>query len=149
MARQSTLKVVGFNILASASVGVGLFCHYIQPIFLNDISHLTYVIAATMVSIVIFSIWNCFDPRQWIRPFIRFEEANLRLLGLIGTLVGLGFLVSVMFAASTQGAADGDLITHVLVSFTQGLRTSFNPTLVGIVCWYWTRHLLYFTRHDR
>jgi hypothetical protein len=147
--RPSTLKVVGFNILAFALVGVGLFTHYLQPIFINDISHLTYVIAATMLSIAVFSVWDCFFPQVWIRSFIRFEEANLRLLGLIGTLVGLGFLVSIMFAASQQGAADGDSISHILVAFTAGLRTSFNPTLVGIVSWYWTRHLLYFTRNER
>jgi hypothetical protein len=149
MARPSTLKVVGFNILALGAVGVGLFCHYVQPVFANDSSHLTYMVAATQAAIVIYSIYDCFFPVGWITGFIKFEEANLRLLGLIGTLVGLSIIVSVINSAVTVSGGSPDLLTNVLTAFTGGLKTAFNPTLVGIVSWYWTRHLLYFSRNER
>ena len=149
MARASTLKVVGFNILALSSVAIGLFTGYIQPIFVNDSSHLTYAIAATMAAIVFFSIYNCFRPQTWIKAYIKFQEANLRLLGLMGTITGLSIIVGIIYTVATQGSPDGDLITHVLVSFANGLRTAFNPMLVAIACWYWVRHLLYFSRHDK
>ena len=149
MARESTLKVVGFNIFALASVGIGLFTNYIQPVFTNDVSHLTYVIAAIMVSIVALSFWDCFKPHMWIRSYIKFQGSSFPKLGLIGPLIVLGFLVSIMYAAAQSASIDGDAIGKILISFTQGLRTSFNPTLVGIVCWYWTSYILFFTRNER
>jgi len=149
MARQSTLKIVGFNILSMGALGVGLFCNYVQPIFSNDTSHLTYFVAATQAAIVIYSIWDCFFPADWIKGFIKFQEGNLRLLGLIGTLIGLSVIVTIINSAASASAGSPDLITNVLSAFTGGLRTAFNPTLVGIVSWYWTRNLLYLSRNDK
>jgi hypothetical protein len=149
MARESTLKVVGFNILAFGAVGVGLFCNYIQPIFTNDTSHLTYLVAATQLLIVILSIYNCFKPQHWIKAHVKFQEANLRLLGLLGTLTGLGIIAGAIYVATTANAGSGDLLTQLLLAFGSGLRTAFNPMMVAVTCWYWTRYLLYFTRHDK
>lgn len=150
MFRQSTTKVVGFNILALGALAVGLFCHYVQPIFLNDKSYLTYVIAATMLSIVIASVWDSFKWTNWAKGYMKFQESNLRILGLIGTLVGLVFLIGVIgdAVAMTKGSGTDDMIPKVLTAFTEAMRTSFNPTLAGITAWYWCRHLLYFKRND-
>jgi hypothetical protein len=110
---------------------------------------LTYVIAATTTAIVALSTYNCFRPQKWIREFIRFEESNVRILGLAGTLIGLLFLVGVLSAASSTSSGDGELITATLKGFTQGLKLMFNPTLVGVSSWFWIRHLVYFTRGDK
>lgn len=150
--RESTIKVVSFNIFGLGAVGTGLFFHVIQPLFENDKSFLCYVLAITQGAIVLLSIYDSFFPTRWVKNFIKFEESNLRILGLIGTLVGLLMLVAILGDAannSASSAANTDFIKNIMIGFATGLRTAFGPTLVGIVAWYWTRHLLFFKRNDR
>lgn len=144
MLHTNLFKIIIFNFLVLSSVVVGLFYHIIQPIFLNDASGMSYIIAIFMFSIVIFSIYESIWSTKWIIPLIKFEEKNLYLLGLVGTLIGLITLVGVIGNAVGAGSDNSELLGKVLVGFASGMRTSFNPTLTGIVCWIWTRHLLFF-----
>lgn len=148
-ARPSAVKVIAFNLLGIGLMAVGLFLGVVEPIFVNDLSYLTYVIAATMVSIIFVSLYDSFVWTDWGRGYMKFQEGNLTKLGLAGTLIGLIFLIGVISAVVAQmGGHTDDMIPRTLEAFAGAMRTAFNPTLVGVAGWYWTGWLLYFKRVD-
>lgn len=145
------LKVVGFNIFGLALFTFGLLNHTIQPVFANDVTHMTYVISALMALAIGLSSWDAVKGTTRFRSFLKFQIENYYLLGLAGTVIGFLLLVGVLGSAiATMGQSSGsDQLPDIMKALSEGLRTSFGPTLVGVVCWIWTRHLVYFTRPAR
>ena len=135
-------KVVTFNILALSLYIIGLFLGFIQPLYQNDASHLTYLLTFLMLFNVGASIYDSFRPTNWIDKYLVFFDEEFLFIGLIGTLVGL----TLMIISIKNHGIQADQLDGLIKDFIAGLSSMFNATLFGIVCFVWTHRIVYFKR---
>ena len=149
--KKNIFLVVSFNILAIGAVIVGMFFNLIQPVFMNDASHLTFVIAFLLLVNISLIVYDTIKPTKWIDNYIEYHKDESLYLGLAGTVIGFLSVVAIIGMAignTSTGGAGGELIYQVLGNFAGALKTSFCPTLVGIVSYLWTNRLVYLKGSD-
>jgi hypothetical protein len=122
------------NLFLIASVVVAFFYGYVSPLFVNDVSHISYVIAFIIASNVFLAFLDC---RAWkniqeTTPYMRwlqFASGKLPYIGLIGTLIGFRDLVY-----GLNGSGDP---AQMIISVREGCLTLANTTILGLVGFLW------------
>jgi hypothetical protein len=139
-----TVKVLLINALSLSLFGLGAIYGIVQPLFINDVSHVSFLMMGMMTIVVCMSVaaatrnigyWGSAESR-WSR-YMEFIAPKFLFVGIIGTLIGLASAVAHL------GVADLSDITKAIPFVLQSLKTLFNTTILGIVCYIWTETLLF------
>jgi hypothetical protein len=136
-----------------AVVAISFAYRMIQPFYLNDDSHITYLISIILCVNIFFSLWQALSVDKWdnngenpaysIRmSFLRFISGKFFYIGLLGTIFGLHELFESIHAGG-QGALASDQINNIIIAIKSGLETLFNPTFFGIIAYLWTKTLIW------
>lgn len=123
-------RLIIFNIACFAAVVWGWQLGYVQFVFANDASHMSYAIVALFLSALAKTIWNASDERPvaWLADIAE----DLATLGLAGSLIGFTMM---LYGADLNSADLKPLASQVLT----GLGVAFLASLVGVVTALWTK----------
>lgn len=99
-----------FFIAVLGLISAGLVLGWVQPIFYNDSTYLTYAIVAVLLFLTFFESWQ-----EWAR-----EHGLTLLLGLLGTVIG--------FSTALTGVVETDPDLK-----QKGVETALNTTIVGLL----------------
>ena len=120
------------NLFLIASVIVGWSYGYVGPIFKNDSSYISYLIATITSINILFAFLDCRSKSISETPYMRWMQftcGKLLYIGLAGTLIGFkGLLIGLN--TSTEPAA-------IIMSVKEGCLTLANTTLLGLVGFLW------------
>lgn len=128
----TTIRLFVFNFAGACFVAWAWWLGYVRQVFANDISHISYVIAALFVGALIVlavSIWRS-RPVEWLTDVSEW----LVTLGLIGNVVGFVIALSGVSTADVGSAEGAQKIAQELLS---GMGVAFYSTLVGAVTALW------------
>lgn len=144
-------KLLTINVFLIGLFVVGLSFGLIQPLYLSDVSKLTYVISGIMFVNISLSLFNVYkksisvyyahEKERYIEKYLSYVSTKLPYIGLCGTLIGLIGLIDAI-----QLAGSGDITAQILgiiVIMKSSMKTMFNPTLMGIVGYLWTSLLIF------
>jgi hypothetical protein len=133
-----TYRLLAVNIFLLSIVTISYFFGYIKQLFVNDVSHLTYVLALILIINIILRIYATFryeldyrNYNQFIESYLDYVVSQILYIGILGTVIGFGHIMN-----SLQDMTDQ---AKVLAEMISGALTLFNTTAIGIVVYLWTR----------
>jgi len=139
-------KLVIFNTFIFGILTFGYFYGVLQTFFINDASHITFVIAVMLLYNIIISLYEAWGwQKSWITSWLNHTRDHyFGYLGLGGTIWGFILVVKSLIEAVKDTQGHSDALMNVMNHLATGLSTSFSATFVGLVAVVWTSQLLYF-----
>jgi hypothetical protein len=141
----NSFKLALVNLFLLGSIIVSYFYGYIAPIFTNDISHISYVLAfLTLLNIFLSFIDSVKDEmtgkkrQSEIKRWLNFSYSIIIYAGLCGTLLGFSHLLGAINTSSN--------VETVIEVIKSGCTTLANTTLVGVVGFIWLNLIFYITK---
>lgn len=120
-------RLIIFNIACFAAVVWGWKLGYVQFVFANDASHMTYVIAAVFLATLALTVKRAANGLS-VAALDQWRE-HIATLGLIGSL--LGFVIALQGVGAN---ADAEVAAQLL----RGMGVAFMASLVSVICALWT-----------
>ncbi|MBB5664721.1 hypothetical protein GGE68_002918 [Rhizobium leguminosarum] len=136
--RAMTARLIILNTCWAALVVWASVQGYTQFVFTHDISGLSYIISALLVSVLV----SVFAGHTRVLPHAKVWAV---MIGLIGNLVGFLVLASGLSAGDMSSAAG---LLKMSMSLIDGLSVAFCSTLVGAVAATWMGTVAYVLRMD-
>jgi len=136
------LQLTLINILILSLIIAGFAYGIVAPLYINDISYITYLITIIMSFILISSEYITIlskDSTLYLKCY-KFLSRNFLLLGLFGTLIGLS---SLMMEIKTGNGASTEVINGIISAIKGSMQTTFNATMMGIVAKLWTNLIVF------
>lgn len=149
-------KILLINVAGTAVVGAAAVQGWVAPLFLQDGSRLSFVIAAVFVAAIGLSTakaaevsllgrrpiaWTMAEEHAYARLLIqdwlsypRYLTNMLTMLGLIGCVIGFSMVTG---SLDQQAIGDPGAIAGMVGTLFAGMATAMHTTLLGCVLWVW------------
>ena len=135
----NTYKLLAVNIFIFATIAVAGFYGYLTSFFINDVTHISYILAFIMFINVVLCIWDSYQTEKeaWnssspaISKYLHYIVGQLFYIGILGTVLGFSKVIM-----SIQDLSDVQKVLHLMA---QGSLTLFNTTAIGLISYLWTR----------
>jgi hypothetical protein len=136
----NTYKLIIFNLFLLGAATVGYFFGYVSPIFKNDATPISAIIALIIVADSILFIVNSIRYNVGIERWLRHIHRYIPYIGLLGTMGGLIHLI-----LGVSGSTDP---STVILAIKSGMLTLANSTFMGIVAFLISGQNFYLSGED-
>lgn len=163
------IKLLAFNAVVIAFIGVAFLSNWIGPILSQDVTHITWLILALAATGVSFTFLKSIgfirelrekyghgaDPNQDQESDLIRANASLSIismlsyamimLGIVGTVIGL---ILALHTITPENISDASAMFGLVATILHGISIKLSTTLFGILGNLWLRANLYFLEKE-